>query len=102
MGKLAYLNDEWRIEYIEWGFPPLGGWLEHGGLRIRFSDGTEAFLDNGVLGGRDHIAFPENVPRAWWVQNTQSLEIAKGCPPYVSLQDLAALPGALWRLMWGE
>ena len=98
MGEEYYRNDEYEIKYIEWQFPPKGGWVEHGGLVVEFADGDRAFLDDGTLGGLDHISYEEDVPKTWNESNIQPLKDAKGNPGYVDWDSLKALPRALWDL----
>jgi hypothetical protein len=68
-GKEWYDNEHYKIEYIEWRFPPKGGWVEHGGLRVTFANGEVGYLDNGALSGCG-VSYPEHVPanvwRPWW------------------------------------
>ncbi len=100
-GREWYDNDEYKNDYIEWRFPPRGGWVEHGSLRITFANGEVAYLDNSAIRGRI-ISYPEPIPDDWWETGNQSLDKAKGKPPYATWADLRTLSGALWRFCVGE
>lgn len=101
-GKEWYENEHYKIEYIEWRFPPHGGWVEHGGLRITFANGEVVYLDNGAINGTCGISYPADIPKNWRPTGVQPLDKPKGKPPYVSWEDLKALPGALKDLIFGN
>ena len=58
-GRGWYDNEYYKIEYIEWRFPPRGGWIEHGGLRITFANGEVAYLDNWSICETSGVSYPE-------------------------------------------
>jgi hypothetical protein len=94
-GKDWYINQHYTIEYIEWRFAPHGGWMEHGGLRISFANGSVAYLDDGELSGFI-VSHPTDVPKGWTAGHIQSLDLPKGMPGYMTFYDLSVLWGLYW------
>jgi hypothetical protein len=60
LGREHWDNDDYKIYWVDWNVSH-PTWEDHGGLLIEFADGSIAYIDNGILGGADHIAFPQEV-----------------------------------------
>ena len=48
LGQDTWKNGAFEVQYVEWGFPPKGAWVEHAGLKIVFAYDASGYLSVAV------------------------------------------------------